>query len=95
LAAHRWARWVSIAVSSALASWALYLMIRALLQGPVSPAYGFGMVIGFSVLLLAFTVPTIAYLSRRSVRDWFRLAARLRAEHRHRPGIAGSRDRKH
>jgi serine/threonine protein kinase len=82
-AANRWARWVSIAVSSALASWALYGMIRELVQGPVSPAFG------IKVVLLAVTVSTIAYLSRRSVRDWFRLAARIRAEHRRGPGIAG------
>jgi serine/threonine protein kinase len=95
LAANRWARWISIVVSSVLASWAVYWMIRELLQGPVSPAFGFEVVFGFEIVLLAFTLSTIVYLSRRSVRDWFRLAARLRAEHRRRPGVAGGRHRKH
>jgi serine/threonine protein kinase len=95
LAANRWARWVSIAVSSALASWALYGMIRELHQGPVSPALGFEVEFGFEAVLLAVTVSTIAYLSRRSVRDWFRLAARLRAEHRRGPRIAAGRERRH
>jgi hypothetical protein len=89
LAANRWARWVSIAVSSALAAWALYGMIRELFRGHVTVAFG------FEAVVLVLAGAAIAYLSRRSVRDWFRLAARLRAEHKHGPGIAGGRDRKH
>jgi serine/threonine protein kinase len=88
-AAYRWARWISMAVSSALAIWALFEMIREF------PRSHGSWVFGFDVVLFAFSVSTIAYLWRRSVRDWFRLAARLRAEHRHGPGIAGARARKY
>jgi serine/threonine protein kinase len=89
LAANRWARWVVIGVSSPLAAWALFVMIPELVRGRLPEGFGLASV------LLALTGSTIAYLSRRSVRDWFRLAARLRAEHRHGPGIVGGRDRKH
>jgi serine/threonine protein kinase len=88
LAANRWARWVAIGASSTLAAGALLGMIRELVHGRLTVAFG------FESALLALTGSTIAYLSRRSVRDWFWLAARLRAEHRHGPGVPGGWDRK-
>jgi hypothetical protein len=38
-------------------------------------------------VLLALAGSTIAYLLKRSTRDWFRLAARVRAEHRVASGV--------
>jgi hypothetical protein len=72
LAGHRWARWVSIAAASLLVAWSLYeVMNERSLPGLIVGA-----------VILAIPVAVIVYLMRRSVRDWFRLAARLRAEHR-------------
>jgi hypothetical protein len=72
LAANRWARWVSIAVSSVAAAWMVYGGIVDLLYGrhPLVQA-----------VTLALAAWPILYLTRRSTRDWFRLAARLRLEH--------------
>jgi hypothetical protein len=89
LAANRWARWGAIVLYSSLAVWTLFQTIQELLRGRVTVD------LVFETVLLSLTCFTIAYLSRRSVCDWFRFAARLRAEHRHSPRTAGGRDRKH
>jgi serine/threonine protein kinase len=81
LAAYRWARWITIGISSLLAAWALVEMLREAYQGQVPVA------LGFELALLVVTVSMIAYLARRSVRNWFWLAAQLRAENRRVPGL--------
>jgi serine/threonine protein kinase len=81
LAANRWARWAAIAIYSSLAAWALFEMMQDLLHGSVTVA------LGFESVLLVLAVLTIAYLCRRTVRAWFRLAAQLRAENRHGPRL--------
>jgi hypothetical protein len=63
-------------------------MTRQLFQGRVTVAFA------FEAVVLALTGSTIAYLLRRSVRDWFRLAERLRAEHGHGHGTPMGRDNK-
>jgi serine/threonine protein kinase len=76
LAAKRWARWAAIAVSSLVGAWALFESGRLILDGHLFAA------LGFDFPLLAFAGATIAYLWRRSVRNWFHLAAHLRVESR-------------
>jgi len=88
LAANRWARWISIAVSSLEAAWCLLVMVGDLYHGHVDPR----MVI--QVVILAVCCAIAAYLLRRTTRNWFQLAARVRAEHGRAPGVAGSRERK-
>jgi serine/threonine protein kinase len=75
LTANRWARWVALIVSSATAAWCLFDMIRDLLKWGVGPG------LGFQAVFLVLVGSIIAYLLRRSTRDWFRLAARVKAEH--------------
>jgi serine/threonine protein kinase len=72
LAANRWARWASIAGSTALAAWMLHGAIRDALHGHAPIVEG---------VVLALAAWSVVYLMRRSTRDWFRLAARLRSEH--------------
>jgi serine/threonine protein kinase len=73
LAAHRWARWITIVACSLLAAWCLYgIVTERTLQA-----------LGSQAVFVAPPAAMIAYLMRRSTRDWFRLAARLRAEHKH------------
>jgi serine/threonine protein kinase len=89
LSANRWARWVSIGLSAAMAAWCLFEMIQALFHGRVD-------VLGFAVqaVILALAGSMIAYLLRPSTRAWFRLAARVRAEYERASGNPGGRDRK-
>jgi serine/threonine protein kinase len=81
LAAHRWARWTAIGVSSLIALWSLAEMGGGLIRGRLHPA------LGFHAALLLVAGSTVAYLWRRPVRHWFGLAARLRAEHRQAIGV--------
>ena len=85
LVANRWARRISTGVYAALAALTLFEMIRVLTQGRVTVDFA------FAAVLLAVTGSTITYLWRRSVCDWFRLAARIRAEHG--PGVLVGRDK--
>jgi serine/threonine protein kinase len=75
LAANRWARWVTIAVCSALPAWILYDLITDLSHG----LWSAGTLIG--AVIITLTVATVVYLLRGTTRAWFLLAERLRAEH--------------
>jgi eukaryotic-like serine/threonine-protein kinase len=75
LAANRWARGASLVTTSLLAAWNLYELIKDLARGHLDASSG------VSAVILALAVATVAYLLRKSTRDWFRLAARLREEH--------------
>ncbi len=85
LSANRWARRVSVGVSAAIAAWLLFEMIGGLLRGRV------GLDFGLRAAIFALDGSMIAYLLRRSTRDWFLLAARVRAEHGHSSGVPGGR----
>ena len=85
LSANRWARRVSVGVSAAIAAWLLFEMIGGLLRGRV------GLDFGLRAAIFALDGSMIAYLLRRSTRDWFLLAARVRAEHGHASGVPGGR----
>jgi serine/threonine protein kinase len=85
LTANRWARRGAVGLYSALAAWAVFETGRELFRGGAIAG------LGFELIVLALSGSTIAYLSRRSVRDWFVLAARLRVEHRGGPGTSGGR----
>jgi eukaryotic-like serine/threonine-protein kinase len=83
LSANRWARWVSVGVSAAIAAWMLFEMIRRLFRGRVD------LEMGFQAVILALVGSAIAYLLRRSTRDWFRLAAQVRTEHGRASAVSG------
>jgi hypothetical protein len=87
LAARRWAWWIVVigySVVCAWCAWTLYGLIRELLFLFLGPgAGGMGAVSpGMAAVSVALTGAPVVYLLRRSTRDWFHLAARLRAEHR-------------
>ena len=75
LTAKRWARWISVAVWSGLCLWSVYDLIKDVSHGR------WGISTGIDVATVVFAVAPVAYLLRRSTRDWFQLADRLRAEH--------------
>ncbi len=74
LAAHRWARRVSVAVFTTLATWRLHDAVLAFLHGNL-------ILVAVNTVVVACAVSAVAYLLCRSTRTWFRLAARLQAEH--------------
>jgi hypothetical protein len=76
LSANRWAHWVAIGASSLVVAWCRVDMFWALVLGQVD----LGLLINGTIPALAGA--TIAYLLKRSTRDWFRLAARIRAKRR-------------
>jgi hypothetical protein len=85
LTANRWARWTTIAEASVIAvagsfelSWDLFH------RRPLGALVDV-------VVPITPAVWTIAYLWTRQVGDWFRLAARLRAEHRLATGVRAGR----
>jgi hypothetical protein len=87
LAAKRWAWWMTILAYSALCVWSLYGLIGRLFSvnlramRPVDVVTSAGL-IGMGAVPVAFTSALVAYLLRRSIREWFQLAAQLRAEHK-------------
>jgi hypothetical protein len=85
LAANRWTRWVAIVVYSSMAAWFLFELIQGLYHGPPDLNCG----LRTTVVVIASSI--VAYLLRRSTRDWFRLAAQVKAEHRRSSGIFGRR----
>src|SRR5262249_46730680 len=78
LQGRRWSRWVAVALgllNVALFAGLIYgVSIRS---GKLAGSYWFSMF----VMVLSCWSATLAILLRRRTGDWFRLAARLRAEH--------------
>jgi Protein kinase domain len=85
LSANRWARWVAIVAYSALAVCVFAATIRGLYGGPFDAAF----TVPAAVVTIAGAI--VAYLLRRSTRDWFRLAAHLKTEHTRDSGIFAKR----
>ena len=91
LAAKRWAWWIAVLLCSAVCVWSLYGLIGFLWSldrwragvrvGAVDVVLG-ALSMGIGTAPVAFAAALVAYLFRRSTRDWFRLAARLRFEHK-------------
>jgi serine/threonine protein kinase len=75
LSANRWARWLSIGVSSLVFVWNLYTLAAEVYFGRANAF------LVFNIVVLAITGAIIAYLMRRKTRNWFQLAARVRHEH--------------
>jgi hypothetical protein len=85
LSANRWARWVAIVAYSALAVCVFGATIRGLYSTPFDAAFS----VPAAVVTIAGAI--VAYLLRPSTRDWFRLAAQLKAEHARDAGIFAKR----
>jgi hypothetical protein len=84
LAARRWALWIAITECSAVCASSLYALISGLVSVDAwELGIGIGAVIfGVEAAAVAFAGALVANLLRRSTRDWFRLADRLRVEHK-------------